>query len=214
MIERIRAVLERRGIEIDPDELARVVESVRERRSIEVDPEELARGVDDALAAAGVPPYPKRSKTLPAHQLDLLAEGGFEFDGADLGLSDPVLKGALEYAVLRATALTTEEAAARLGVNDSWIRQRLAERALYGLEIDGAWRLPRFQFGEEGLVPNIERVIAQLDTSLAVIAVFHWFTSANPDLASPETRDAPLSPLSWLGRGLDPAPVVQLAAQL
>jgi hypothetical protein len=191
------------------------IQAALERRRIEVDPDELARSVEDALAAAGgVPPYPKPAEMLPADQLDLLAKGGFELDGPDLGLSDPVLKGALEYAALRATALTTKEAAARLGVNDSRIRQRLADHALYGLKVDDEWRLPIFQFGDEGLVPNIDRVIARLDESLAAIAVFHWLTSPNPDLACSETSDAPVSPLSWLRLGLDPEPVAELAAQL
>ena len=191
------------------------IQAVLERRSIEVDPNELALAVEEALAAAGgIPPYPEPSKTLSADQLDLLAKGGFELEGPDLGLSDPVLRGALEYAALRATALTTKQAAARLRVNDSRIRQRLADKALYGLKVDDEWRLPIFQFGDEGLVPSVERVIARLDENLSAIAVFRWFTSPNPDLASPETGDTPISPLAWLKLGLDPEPVVELAAQL
>ncbi len=195
--------------------MTELIHRALERRKIEVDPRELARAVEDALAAAGgVPPYPDPSETLAVDQLDLLAKGGFELDGRDLGLSDPVLKGALEYAALRATALTTKEAAARLRVNDSRVRQRLADHALYGLKVDDEWRLPIFQFENKGLVPNIDRVIPHLDESLSAIAVFHWFTSPNPDLVSLETSDAPVSPISWLKLGLDPEPVAELAAQL
>jgi hypothetical protein len=126
-----------------------------------------------------------------------------------------VLRGALEYAALRATALTTKEAAARLAVNDSRVRQRLAERALYGLKVDDEWRLPIFQFGAKGgLVPSIDRVLPHLDESLSAIAVLHWFASPNPDLASAETRGEPVSPLAWLKLGLDPGAVVELAEQL
>jgi len=192
------------------------IQAALERRKIEVDPHELARAVEDALAAAGgVPPYPMPSDTLGPHQLELLAKGGFELEGPDLGLRDPVLRGALEYAALRATALTTKEAAARLGVNDSRIRQRLADRALYGLKVDDEWRLPIFQFEEGGgLVPSIDRVLPRLDASLSALAVFHWFTSPNPDLASPETNGEPVSPIAWLELGLDPEAVVELAGQL
>ena len=192
------------------------IQAALERRHIEVDPHELARGVVEALAAAGgIPPYPKSAVTLAPEQLELLAQGGFELEGPDMGLEDPVLRGVLEYAALRATALTTKEAAARLRVNDSRIRQRLADRALYGLKVDDEWRLPIFQFAEEeGLVPNIERVLPCLAESLAVIAVFHWFTSPNPDLSSPETHDEPVAPLAWLKLGLDPEEVAELAAQL
>lgn len=192
------------------------IQGVLEHRKIEVDPHELARAVDEALVAAGgVPPYPRPSDTLGPDQLELLAQGGFELEGPGLGLRDPVLRGALEYAALRATALTTKEAAARLGVNDSRIRQRLAERALYGLKVDDEWRLPIFQFEEKGgLVPNIDRVFPQLDEGLSAIAVFHWFTSPNPDLASPETNEEPVSPIAWLKLGLDPEAVAELAGQL
>ena len=187
-----------------------------ERRNIKVDPYELARAVDDALAAAGgVPPYPKPSETLGSDQLELLAKGGFELEGPDLGLQDPVLRGALEYAAMRATALTTKEVAARLGVNDSRVRQRLAGRELYGLKVDDEWRLPIFQFEEKGsLVPNIDRVLPRLDETLSPIAVFRWLTSPNPDLTSAETHDEPVSPIAWLRLGLDPEEVIDLAAQL
>ena len=192
------------------------IQAALERLNIEVDPHELARAVEEALAAAGgVPPYPKPSETLGLDQLELLARGGFELEGPDLGLRDPVLRGALEYAAMRATALTTKEAAARLDVNDSRIRQRLADRALYGLKVGDEWRLPIFQFEEKGgLVPNIDRVLPRLDESLSAIAAFHWFTSPNPDLASVETHDEPVSPIAWLKLGLDPDAVAELAAQL
>lgn len=185
-------------------------------RKIGVDPDELARAVEEALAAAaGVPPYPKPSETFRPDELELLARGGFEADGPDLGVRDPVLRGALEYAAMRTTALTTKEAAARLDVNDSRVRQRLAERALYGLKVDDEWRLPLFQFEEKGgLVPNIERVIPRLSDSLSAIAVFHWFTSPNPDLAAKETHEKAVSPIAWLRLGLDPDEVVELAAQV
>jgi hypothetical protein len=192
------------------------IQRVLKHREIEVDPHELARAVDDALAAAGgVPPYPKPAETLGPDELELLAEGGFELEAPDLGLRDPVLRGALEYAALRATALTTKEAAARLEVNDSRIRQRLAERALYGLKVDDEWRLPIFQFEEEGgLVPGIDRVLPHLDESLSAIAVFHWLTTPNPDLVSAETQGERVSPIAWLRLGLDPQEVAELAAQL
>ncbi len=191
------------------------IQASLERREIEVDPHELARAVEDALAAAGgMPPYPEPSEALGPDQLELLAKGGFELEGPALGLRDPVLMGALEYAAMRATALTTKQAAARLDVNDSRIRQRLADRALYGLKVDDEWRLPIFQFEERGLVPNINRVLPRLDENLSAIAVFHWLTSPTPDLASAETNDEPVSPIAWLKLGLDPEEVAELAAQL
>lgn len=190
------------------------IQAVLERRKIKVSPDELAQTIEDAFAAAGVPPYPKPYETLKPHQLDLLAKGGFEIEGPDLGMRDPVLRGALEYAAMRATALTTQEAADRLDVKDSRIQQQLASRELYGLRVDDEWRLPAFQFEEKGLVPHIERVFPRLDESLSAIAILRWFTSPNPDLSSKDTGEEPVSPIVWLKLGLDPGEVVELAGQL
>lgn len=191
------------------------IQVVLERRKIRVDPVELARVLEEALDAAGGYPHPQPRGHLTSEQIELLARGGFDVDGPDLGLRDPLLRGALEYAAMRATALTTKEAAARLNVNDSRIRQRLAERELYGIKAEDGWRLPAFQFEATGkLVPHIDRIVPHLPENLSAIAVLHWFTSSNPDLASAETRDEPVSPLDWLRLGLDPEPVVELASQL
>lgn len=100
-------------------------------------------------------------------------------------------------------------------MNDSRIRQRLADRTLYGLEVDDEWWLPVFQFEDKGgLVPNIDRVFPRLNESLSPIAVLHWFTTPTPDLAAAETNDEPVSPIAWLRLGLDPEEVAELAAQL
>lgn len=180
-----------------------------------VDPQAIAQALEEALdAAGGIPPYPDPAETLPPDELDLLAKGGFEVAGPALGIDDPVLRGALESAAIRATALTTREAAVRLGVNDSRVRQRLSERTLYGLKARDGWRLPIFQFDEKGLVPELDRVLPRLDPGLSPIAVLHWLTTPNPDLASAETQLEPASPLVWLRLRLDPERVAELASQL
>lgn len=186
------------------------------RRKLDVDPEEFGRALEAALAAAGgMPPYPEPADSLRPDELALLAEGGFDFDARNLGVRDPVLQGALEYAAMRATALTTRQGAARLGVNDSRIRQRLLDRELYGLKVGDEWRLPLFQFeGTVGLVPNIERVIPHLSVDLSPIAVLRWFSTPNPDLASQQTGERPMSPLDWLRSGFDPREVAELAARI
>lgn len=181
-----------------------------------VDPDELALAIEEALAAAGgVTPHPNASETLRPYELEVLARGGFEGQGPKLGAQDPVLRGACEYAAMRATALTTKEAAARLRVNDRRVRRRLAERALYGFKVDAEWRLPLFQFAANGdLVPNIDRVLPRLSESLSAIAVLHWFSTPNPDLVATVARDEAVSPIVWLRLGLDPKEVAELASQV
>ncbi len=177
--------------------------------------EEVARALEVALAESSFRlPYPDPRKELKAEQVELLERGGFELDRLEFGLEDPIARTAFEYAVLRATALTTQKAAKRLGVNDSRVRQRLSERALYGIKAGDEWRLPAFQFARKGLVPGIDRVFPGLSRSLSPVAVHRWFHTPTPDLEAREGQARVLSPLQWLLSGNDPDVVAKLARGL
>jgi excisionase family DNA binding protein len=108
---------------------------------------------------------------------------------------------------LLANALTVPQAAEHLGVADSRIRQRLNDRSLYGVKVGRAWRLPRFQFTEDGEVPNIGSVLEALPEQLHPLTVHGWVTGPKPDL----WLDRPTSPRRWLLAGGDPGPVAELA---
>lgn len=126
----------------------------------------------------------------------------------------PAAERAARYDALLHSSLTTQQAARRLKVNESRIRQRLlaVPRQLYGIRDRNVWRLPAFQFGRWGLVPNIEKVIARLDPSLDPVAVHTWFHTPNVDLA--EGTPQALSPLQWLRQGRRPDIVADLAEDL
>ena len=51
-------------------------------------------------------------------------------------------------------SLSAAQAANLLKVDVSRIRQRLRERSLFGLEHEGSWRLPRFQFERRRVIPG------------------------------------------------------------
>lgn len=177
--------------------------------------EEVARAMEVVLVESGFQhPYPDPRKELTADQIALLERGGLELDRLEFGLEDPIARAAFEYAALRATALTTQQAAKRLGVNDSRVRQRLAERTLYGIKSGDEWRLPAFQFARKGLVPGIERVFPRLPRSLNPVAMHRWFQTANPDLEEKAGKGAGLTPLQWLRSGNDPDTVAELAVHL
>ena len=59
---------------------------------------------------------------------------------------DPLTDTIVHYMALIETSLSTAQAAALLGVDVSRIRQRIRNRSLAGVEYEGEWRLPRFQF--------------------------------------------------------------------
>jgi hypothetical protein len=93
------------------------------------------------------------------------------------------------------------------------VRQLLAARKIYGLQVRGAWKIPLFQFADDQLIPGLEEVVSALPKDLHPIAVYHWFTTPNPDLA-PENLERALSPREWLLTGHSPAVVAELATDL
>jgi hypothetical protein len=188
---------------------------VLESHGVHASEEEVAQAMEVALVESGFRlPYPDPRKELKAEQAELLEGGGFELDRLEFGLEDPIARAAFEYAVLRATALTTQKAAKRLGVNDSRVRQRLSDHALYGIKAGDEWRLPAFQFARKGLVPGIERVLPRLPKGLNPVAVYRWFHTPNPDLEEKEGQGRALTPLQWLQSGNNPDVVAELAAGL
>ena len=100
------------------------------------------------------------------------------------------------------------------GVNTSRIRQRLAERSLYGLKDGNTWLLPAFQFGPKGLVPGVGVVVRRMPPDIGPLAAARWFTSPNPDLCTRDDDERPLTPLQWLLGGNPPEAAAELAAAL
>ncbi len=123
-------------------------------------------------------------------------------------------EAAAAYHRLRATSLGVEEAARRLGVNASRVRQRLAERSLYGLKDGSTWLLPAFQFQAEGLVPGVDVVVRRLPSDIGPLAVARWFSNPNSDLCTRDDQERPLTPLRWLLGGNSPERAAELAAAL
>jgi hypothetical protein len=142
----------------------------------------------------------------------ILSEGGFDLSPRRPGEANPALLAAERYAALLASALTVTEAARRLGVDGSRIRQRLLARQLFGIRRRSGWLLPRFQFTDRGLVPGIERVLPHLPAGLHPLVVAAWFATPHPDLTLPgDTTEAAAPPREWLLAGGDPESAANLA---
>jgi hypothetical protein len=144
---------------------------------------------------------------------EALAKGGVEAVTAN-ELRRIAADGAAAYQHLRGESLGIEDAAHRLGVTTSRVRQRLAERSLYGLKEGNTWLLPAFQFAATGLVPRIEAVLKRLPADISPLAVARWFASANSDLCTRDEEERPLSPRQWLLEGNPPELAAELAAAL
>jgi hypothetical protein len=184
-----------------------------QRVGIEIDPEELDRRIAQAIleTVAGVPlidPAPE----LTAEERRLLEAGGADLSPLRPGEKEALLHTASEYAALLSSSLTVTEAARRLGVDGSRIRQRLAAHQLYGIRRPAGWLIPRFQFEGNHLVPGLERVLPRLDPRLHPLAVVSWLARPCPDLSRPgDVEETPISPLEWLRGGGSPEIIAELA---
>jgi len=152
-------------------------------------------------------------RELSASEITVLEHGGFELEPLPLDDVHPLIRSAAIYAALIASSLSVAEAASRLHVEGSRVRQRLGERSLYGIKMRSGWRLPQFQFIEQGTVPGIESVLPHLDPTLHPLSIVGWFTTSNPDLTYGDGEE-PVSPLTWLMAGCPPEPVTELASSL
>ncbi len=163
-----------------------------------------------SAAASGHP----RARDLSSAEVDTLRRvGAFKDEAAVRPERDPLLASQAQYMALLEESLSAAEAAKRLRVDVSRIRQRLRERSLYGLDYDGSWRLPRFQFEGRLVLPGLAQVLKALPGDLFPLDVVDFFLLPDPELQS--DRDAePFSPRAWLLAGRPIEPVVALARDL
>ena len=185
-----------------------------ERIGARVDPSVFDRLVAEALEqVVPVRPLLDPRRELGAAEIAALEQGGFELDPLVLDDTHPLIRSAAAYAALIGSSLSVAQAAARLHVAGSRVRQRLGERSLYGIKMRSGWRLPLFQFTEQGTVPGIDVVLPRLDPTLHPLSVVGWFTTPNPDLTYGDEEE-PVSALTWLMAGCSPDPVVALASSV
>jgi hypothetical protein len=124
--------------------------------------------------------------------------------------NDPLIRSQAEFMALLEESLSAAEAAKLLRVDVSRVRQRLRERSLFGVEYEGSWRVPRFQF-ERGLpIPGLAQILRALPPDLFSLDIADWFVLPDADLQL-ESDAAPLSPREWLLSGRPIETVVTLA---
>ena len=154
---------------------------------------------------------PSRDELTPS-ELALLEQAGVEVEEPPRS-ADPMMAYATEFGAILATSLSPARAGERLGgVTAVRVRQMIRERTLYALRLEGRWKIPLFQFQDEGLVPNIGAVNPVLPTTLDPVSVLRWYSRPDPELEA--SGGEVLSPLDWLRAGMEPAPVVELARDL
>ena len=106
-------------------------------------------------------------------------------------------------------AWSTRELAERWGVDQSRVRHRCSEGALYATRTGRSLTLPAWQF-DSGLrpLPGLAAVLAAIPEGLHPLEVEGWMTTPNGNLV---VGDHPLSVRDWLLGGGDTRAVVELA---
>ncbi len=117
----------------------------------------------------------------------------------------------LTHSRITSESLTVEDAAQRLGVQGSRIRQRLGDASLFGLKVKSKWRLPAWQFTSDGLVPGIETVNQALRRDCGVVTIEGFLTTPNVDLVIAGNH---VTPIQWLRSGENPTIVASIASSL
>ena len=176
-------------------------------------PETLNSALREVLDAMPTMLYGDPIQELTDTECEVLVKGGLRLDAEPQG--DPLAATMIQFAALISTSLTTKEAAQRLGVPESRVRQMVARRTLYGVLLNSRRRIPAFQFAQGGgLVPNIAKVNAALPEDLHPVEVQAWYTQPHADLFVGDDLDACVSPLDWLRSGGEVNRVVQLVRWL
>ncbi|GHG92789.1 hypothetical protein GCM10017788_69820 [Amycolatopsis acidiphila] len=166
--------------------------------------------VEDA-ARRLVPPNPDPAHFFAPGQRQALAEAGLDLSPYHEDEPDYRARAVAAQAVLAESALTVSAAAGRLGIDPSRVRHRLAARRLTGWKDQGGWRLPAWQFTEDGVLPSLDAVLAAVPGDEPALVVAAFMTTKQDDL---EIAGEAVTPRQWLLAGGDPRPVAALAGTL
>jgi hypothetical protein len=184
---------------------------VLNRNRMRISEARFAQLVEQALGEIGGPITVDPATALTAAEVSALQAVKADLSPLGKREADPHAPAAAAYAVLLADALSVSDVAARLGIDASRVRHRLAKRQLLGIRRPRGWLLPAYQFGADGrLLPGVERVTASLATAHPVV-VARFFATPQPELV---VERRVLTPRAWLEGGGDPARVVALARAL
>jgi hypothetical protein len=173
----------------------------------------LARNRPLTIEASATPGRAAHSELTAAEEAALRGVGAFKDDTPIDAANDPLIRSQAQYMALLEESLSAAQAAKLLRVDVSRIRQRLRERSLFGVEHEGTWRLPRFQFEHRLVLPGLARVLKALPEDLFPLDVVDWFVLPEADLQL-ESDAAPLSPREWLVSGRPVDVVVGVARDL
>lgn len=186
------------------------LEDVLAKAGLRVTAAEFLSLVEDA-ARKLAPLQPDPSAYFSPGQRRVLADVGLDLRSMTEGDPEPRARAVAAQAVLRDSALTVTEAASRVRVDTSRIRHRIAAGRLIGWKDLGGWRLPVWQFTDDGVLPGLEIVLAAVPTDQPPLAVAAFMTTPQSDLL---IGGRPATPREWLLAGGDADRVARLGSML
>ena len=173
----------------------------------------LARNRPLTTAATSSSDRRRASDFTAAEAAALRSVGAFKDETPVQASNDPLIRSQAQYMALLEESLSAAEAAKLLHVDVSRVRQRLRERSLFGIEHEGSWRLPRFQFERRLVIPGLAQILKALPPDLFPLDVVDWFLLPDSDLQL-DSDTAPASPREWLLSGRPVETAVRLARDL
>jgi hypothetical protein len=186
------------------------LEDVLAKAGLRIAAAEFLTLVEDA-ARQLVPPNPDPAHFFTADQREALGEAGLDLSPHLDDEPDYRARSVAAQTVLAESSLTVSAAATLLGIDPSRVRHRLGARRLAGWKDQGGWRLPAWQFTEDGVLPSLEAVLTAVPEDEPALVVAAFMTTKQDDLV---LAGEAVTPRQWLLARGDPRPVAALARTL
>jgi hypothetical protein len=151
---------------------------------------------------------------LTAEEERILDEAGFAMDPIPEDAPDPLEDSRRRFLELATSgSFSVAEVAYNLNRPQAKISSWIDERRLFAVWHERRWRIPKFQFSEDGggLIPGIEEVNMRIPFDMHPIGIERWYRVGDADI---EGEDQSLSPLEWLESGRPLQRLLQSAEML
>ena len=151
---------------------------------------------------------------LTAEEERILDEAGLDMSPFPADAPDPLEEGRrLFLELVTSGSFSVAEVAYNMNRPQAAISSWIDERRLFAIWHEGRWRVPTFQFSEDGreLIPGIEEVNMRIPFDMHPVGIERWYRTGDADI---DGEDQSLSPLEWLKSCRELQPLLQTAEML
>lgn len=187
------------------------VRQVLGRAGLPDDPTRFVELVKDAIRTVVLVRQAGDPSALTDAEVRELREIGLAPEANTARLREATRSATAKMAAILADSLSVQDAANRMELHQSRLRQMLLDRSLFGVKVDGEWRVPAFQLSGKRQVRNLGPVLRATPPNLHPVELLNWLVRPNRAL---RLEDQPVSPLAWLESGGDQDPVAAIASEL